>query len=312
MKKLKAKNLMISGATGSGKSNFIHGLVMELLKENSPEDLRLILINPKRVELSIYKDVPHLLTDVIFDNEKARSALRWLWNESLRRLKLMEELKASSIEKYNKLKFTKEKLAKIYVFIDEFSDLMCFDKKFFEEYFEKITTLSKLSEIYLVVSTSRPSPKDVITNKILSCFSTRIAFKTATEADSIATIGKGGAENLAENGIYLLRELSSFEIKKFESESVNEDELKIELENIKQKYAGFKEQERNEENSEDDLYPYALEIARSNGYVSASLIQRKLRTGYARAARLLDLLEENGFVEPANGVTPRKFIAKEN
>lgn len=313
MKKFNSKNILIAGMTGSGKSNFLHTMILDLLNENSPHDLRLILIDPKMVEFSLYDGIPHLLTDVITKTDKARNAFRWLWGESFRRLRVMEELNCSSVQKYNKLKYAKNKLPKLYVFVDEFSDLMADDKKFYEEYFRKITALSGLTEIYLVISTSRPDPKNVVTKNVLGCFSTRIAFRTATEKDSAVVIGKEGAEQLPEKGFFLLRELSSFEIKKLELSVVEEDELKKDLDAIKHKYADFKkeEQEKEEEYSgknDDDLYPYAVEIAKENGRISASLIQRKLRVGYARSARLLDLLEENGLVESASGVTPRKYI----
>ena len=131
------KNILIAGRTGSGKSNFMHNLIVNLLEENSPAEVRLILIEPKRIEFAQYNGISHLLSEVIYDSIKAESALKWTWGQSLMRLKIIQEADSASIYKYNKIKYKKNKLPEIYIIIDEFSDLMAANSKFFEEYFEK-------------------------------------------------------------------------------------------------------------------------------------------------------------------------------
>ncbi len=315
MRKFTSKNILISGITGSGKSNFLHRMIIDLLNANSPDEVRLILIDPKRVEFSIYDNLPYLLSNqAIVDTLKAINAFKWAWAESMTRLKEIDKLRCSSIEKYNKLKYTRDKFPQIYIIIDEFSDLMCYDKKFFEEYVEKITATSKLTGIYLIVSTSRPCRDDVFTKKIVECFFNRIAFRLAEERDSIYILGERGAEKLLGAGNFLFKELLESRITRQKSLATSDKELRNTIEVIKNKYADFKDRERDahEDYNVDDLFPYAKEIAREKGLVSASLLQRKLNVGYSRAAALLDLLEKYGFVESADGIKPRKYIEEKN
>ena len=311
MKKFLHKNILIAGQTGSGKSNFMHKLLGTLLEENSPNDLRLILIDPKRVEFAIYNGLAHLLAEVIYESGKATSAFRWAWGESLSRLKQIEELHIASIYEYNKNRYINNKLPEILIVIDEAADLMVFDKKFFENHIKKITALSSITGIYLIFSTSRPSPEHIITKKIRECFLDRIAFKLASEKESILVIGEKGAEKLSNLGSCLIKNLTGYKSKSFQMPYISEGEIGEIIKNAKDKYKDFKFSETSNNEETDVLYEAAKNIAIEMGKISSSLLQRKLRVGYSRAARLVDMLEEGGIIGSANGSVAREVISKE-
>lgn len=309
MKKFLHKNILIAGRTGSGKSNFMHNLIVNLLEENSPADLRLVLIEPKRIEFAQYNGISHLLAEVIYDSDKARSALKWTWGESLRRLKIIQEADSASIYKYNKIKYRKNKLPEIYIIIDEFSDLMAADSKFFEEYFEKITALSKMTGVYLLVASAKVIPV-VFTKRINNCFVDRICFKTFDENDSLLLLGEKGAEKLSNPGSCLVKNLVEFKIKNKQMPCISDEEIAEKIKVIKEKYKDFDFSEASDEEESDELYELAKGIVVNSGKASTSLLQRKLRIGYSRASRLMDMLEERRVVGPANGAEPREIFIK--
>lgn len=311
MKKFLHKNILVAGQTGSGKSNFLHKMAGALLEENSPNDLRLILIDPKRVEFGIYNGLVHLLAEVIYESDKIKSALKWTWGESMRRLKEIEKLQSATIYEYNKIKYTKNKLPEIVIIVDELSDLMAYDKKFFENYIEKITALSKITGIYMILSTSKSIPA-VITKKISGCFLDRICFKTFNEEAPLLVLGEKGAEKLLNPGSCLIKNLTEFKSKSFQMPYISEEQVGDIIKNTKDKYKNFKLSENSDDEKEDMdvLYAYAKNIVIESGRASSSLLQRKLRIGYSRAARLIDMLEEDGIVGQANGAEPRKVFEK--
>lgn len=309
MKKFLHKNILIAGRTGSGKSNFLHNLIINLLEENSPSDLRLVLIEPKRVEFAQYNGISHLLADVIYDSIKTESALKWAWGQSLMRLKIIQEAESASIYKYNKIKYRKNTFPEIYIIIDEFSDLMAANSKFFEEYFEKITALSKMTGIYLLIASAKVIPV-VFTKRISGCFVDRICFKTSDENDSLLLLGEKGSEKLSNPGSCLVKNLTEFKIKNRQMTYISDEEIAEKIKVIKEKYKDFNFSEAPDEEEYDKLYEKAKDIVMEIGKASASLLQRKLRIGYSRTARLMDMLEENGVIGEANGVEPREVLIK--
>jgi len=292
MKKFLHKNILIAGRTGSGKSNFMHNLIVNLLEDNSPAEVRLILIEPKRIEFAQYNGISHLLSEVIYDSRKAESALKWTWGQSLMRLKIIQEADSASIYKYNKIKYKKNKLPEIYIIIDEFSDLMAANSKFFEEYFERITALSKMTGVYLLVASAKVIPA-VFAKRISGCFIDRICFKTIDENDSSLLLGEKGAEKLSNPGSCLVKNLVEFKIKNQQMPHISDDEIAEKIKVIKEKYWDFKFSETPNEEETDELYEKAKYIVIESGKASSSLLQRRLKIGYSRAARLMDMLEEN-------------------
>ncbi len=216
------KNILITGSTGSGKSNFLNKIIMTLIDENSSDDLKLVLIDPKRVEFAVYEGVAHIMSDVIHESEEAKKVLSWAMDESLRRLNNKQ---------------SKSALPEIVIIIDEFSDLICSDKDFFEDCIEKITAVSDTNRIYFVISTSRPSPKDVYTDKIMNCFSNRICFRVESENDSLLIIGQKGAEKLSEQGSCLIKDSANSKITSFQVPFISVEQIKEKIESIKALYS---------------------------------------------------------------------------
>lgn len=216
------RNILITGSTGSGKSNFLNKIIMTLIDENSSDDLKLFLIDPKGVEFGVYEGMTHIMSGVIYKSEEAKKVLSWAMDESLRRLNNKQ---------------LKNTLPEIVIIIDEFSDLICSDKDFFEDCVEKITTLSETTGIYLVISTSRPSPKDVYTNKIMNCFSNKICFRVGSEDDSLLIIGQKGAEKLSEQGSCLIKDSANSKITSFQVPFISVEQMKEKIESIKALYS---------------------------------------------------------------------------
>ena len=330
----KMPHLLIAGSTGSGKSVCIHSILSSFLFKNSPETLRLILVDPKRVELSHYNGIPHLLTPVITDYKKVLPALRWATNEMERRYNLLSEYKSRDIEGYNLKALAKKEMMLPYVviIIDELADLMARYGRDLESLVIRIAQMARATGIHLIVSTQRPSV-EVITGLIKANITARIAFQVASQVDSRTILDMGGAEKLLGSGDMLYLAPDSSKPRRIQSAYVSEEEVnklvkfiidqsgtEIEENGLSEDLQEFIEQTPTPSDfdfegvseEEDELYQDAYDVVVKAKKASASLLQRRLRIGYARAARLLDILEEKGVVGPVNGAKPREVFIKEN
>jgi len=329
----KMPHLLIAGSTGSGKSVCIHGILSSFLFKNSPETLRLILIDPKRVELSHYNDIPHLLTPVITDYKKVLPALRWATNEMERRYNLLSEYKSRDIEGYNLKVLAKKEMPLPYVviIIDELADLMARYGRDLECLIIRIAQMARATGIHLIVSTQRPSV-EVITGLIKANITARVAFQVASQVDSRTILDMAGAEKLLGSGDMLYLAPDSSKPRRVQSAYVSEEEVNklvtfiIEESGVEKQENGLSEDlqefiegspspgsisfEGLNDAGEDELYSDAYDIVVQAEKASASLLQRRLRIGYARAARLLDILEAKGVVGPVNGAKPREVFVK--
>ncbi|MGI5174250.1 DNA translocase FtsK [Treponema sp. OMZ 840] len=320
----KTPHLLIAGATGSGKSVCVNSLILSILYKRSPQDVRMILIDPKIVELKLYNDIPHLLTPVITEPKKAFQALQYCLCEMERRYALLDGMGVRDIASYNKRiierKIATEKLPYIVLIVDEFADLMATTGKELESTVARLAAMSRAVGIHLVLATQRPSI-DVITGLIKANIPSRIAFMVASKMDSRIIIDQVGAEKLLGKGDMLYAgAVDPFPIR-IQGTFVSDTEVENVVEYVKQygepDYIDdeiFVDDE--EENfdpgvfseGEDPLYDKALEIVMQAGKASASYIQRRLKIGYNRAARLVEDMEARGIVGPANGSKPREVI----
>ncbi len=315
-------HLLIAGATGSGKSVGMNTLLISLLYQNSPLDLKMILIDPKQVELKSYNSIPHLLTPVINDPEKAAIALRWCVSEMNRRYTDCADRGKRNITDYNADPSIEEKMSNIVVVIDELADLMMAAGKEVEASICRIAQMARAVGIHLIIATQRPSV-DVITGLIKANIPARIAFAVSSSIDSRTIVDSIGAEDLLgkgdmlylPNGMNKPMRIQGIYISSEEIEAVtNRVKLTVEPEYddeiVSTKVAGQKltgVPDSNFGDSDDDMYTQAIEVIKENRKASASLLQRRLKVGYARAARLLDELEENGAIGPSNGAKPREI-----
>lgn len=311
-------HLLIAGATGSGKSVCINSIIVSLLYQNSPQDLRLILVDPKRVEFTHYNGIPHLLTPVVLDVDKTISALRWAVAEMDRRFKLFQETNRRNIEAYN-ANPPNGKIPYIAIFIDELADLMAQAANEVEAAIVRLAQMARATGIHLVMATQRPSV-DVITGLIKANITNRIAFAVASQVDSRTILDLAGAERLLGNGdmLYIGNELGK--PKRVQGVLITDKELAKVTDFLKRKSAprydetiltykaGSEKGLTGELLAEDELYEDAKETVVMAGKASASLLQRRLRIGYARAARLLDMLEQEGTIGPADGAKPRDVL----
>ena len=320
----KTPHLLIAGATGSGKSVCVNSLILSILYKRSPQDVRMILIDPKIVELKLYNDIPHLLTPVITEPKKAFQALQYCLCEMERRYALLDGMGVRDIASYNKRiverKIATEKLPYIVLIVDEFADLMATTGKELESTVARLAAMSRAVGIHLVLATQRPSI-DVITGLIKANIPSRIAFMVASKMDSRIIIDQVGAEKLLGKGdmLYASAEVP-FPIR-IQGTFVSDTEVENVVEFVKQygepEYIDdeiFVEDEDEGfdpgvfSEGEDPLYDKALEIVMQAGKASASYIQRRLKIGYNRAARLVEDMEARGIVGPANGSKPREVI----
>jgi len=340
----KAPHMLIAGATGSGKSVTIHALITSLLYRNSPESLKFIMIDPKRVELTMYNKIPHLLTPVITDPKKAILALKWAAKEMSRRYDILEKNTSRDIDSYHKniLMPAIEKLRKnpnaksddaipetmpfIVVVIDELADIMQTYPRELESAIVRLAQMSRAVGIHLMLSTQRPSV-NVITGLIKANIPTRIALQVSSQIDSRTILDQMGAEKLLGAGdmLYLGGEMAK--PVRLQSAFISESEVKRVVKFLCDQY---KDEIMGEINlamtetpstatfdamldsttleDDDDMYESARETVISAGKASTSYIQRKLGVGYSRAAKLMDMLEERGVIGPANGSKPRDVI----
>ncbi|MBI4836240.1 MAG: DNA translocase FtsK [Candidatus Abawacabacteria bacterium] len=325
----KMPHLLIAGATGSGKSVCMNAILVCLLYQNAPEDMRFILIDPKRVELNAYRGIPHLLTPVITDPDKAILALRWAVAEMNHRYKQLESAGEVNIENYNKKK-PEEKMPYIVIVIDELADLMMVASKEIEASICRVAQMARAVGIHLIVATQRPSV-DVITGLIKANIPARIAFTVSSGIDSRTILNRQGAESLLGAGDMLYQDPNNVRLMRVQGIYVSSDEVKSVTNEIKLtspvEYQTDVIEEKREipeglpnagtmgilgsnDNFEDALEKEAIEFVIRTQKASATLLQRHLRVGYARAARLLDILEQKGIVGPADGAKPRKIMVQ--
>ena len=310
-------HLLIAGTTGSGKSVCINTIILSLLYRHSPEKCKFILIDPKMLELSTYEGIPHLLCPVITEAKKAASVLGWVVKEMENRYRLMTKEAVKNIDSYN----TKHKLAMPYivVIVDEMSDLMLVAGKEIENYIQKLSQMARAAGIHIIMATQRPSV-DVITGTIKANFPTRISFQVTSKIDSRTILGEQGAEQLLGKGDMLYMS-SANRIVRIHAPFVSENEiekinnyLRSQAEpNYIDEILNFVDQKEIGENvsnneNKDELYRTAIEIIKSEGKASTSFLQRKLQIGYNRAARIVDMMEEEGIVSKANHVGKREVL----
>lgn len=316
----KMPHLMIAGATGSGKSICINSIITNFLFHNSPEDLKIILIDPKRVELTNYNGIPHLYTPVVTEVDKTVSALKWTVYEMERRYKIFSEQGKRNVVAYNESPGPDGKLPYIVVVIDELADLMAVSANEVEASIVRIAQMARATGIHLIVATQRPSV-DVLTGLIKANITSRIAFATASQIDSRTILDMAGAEKLLGNGDMLFIGNGLAKPRRIQGCFVSDKEIN-ELVNFLKKQGEAEYDEnivsfrpakaiggRDAGGSiDDDLYEEAIAVVTNSGQASASLLQRRLRVGYARAARLLDIMEQEGVVGPSNGAKPRDIL----
>ena len=323
----KMPHLLIAGATGSGKSISIHSVIISLLFKNSPDMLRLLLIDPKRVELSVYKGIPHLLSPVITENKKALGVLRWAIKEMDRRYEFLLESGSRDIKSYHK---NHKDLPYILIVIDELADLMATYGREVEGSIIRLAQMARATGIHLVVSTQRPSV-EVITGLIKANITSRIALQVASQVDSRTILDTSGAEKLLGHGDLLFISAEISKPKRIQGAFITEEEIKIVASFIRDNNESAPQEnvssatleEANERDlmeldfdnlpsdDDDDLYEEAVEVVREAKKASASFLQRRLKVGYARAARLLDIMEERGVVGPGEGAKPREVFGIE-
>ena len=332
----KMPHLLVAGSTGSGKSVTIHSLLISMLFKNTPETLRLLLIDPKRVELSAYNGIPHLISDVIINPKKTIMALRWAVVEMDERYNKLLAEGVRDINGFNQkmLKARKPLMPFIVIVIDELADLMVSYGREVEGSIIRLAQMARATGVHLIVSTQRPSV-EVVTGLIKANITSRIALQVASQIDSRTILDMAGAEKLLGNGdmLYLAAEtskakrlqgiyISEEEVNRvtkyirdnngeYSPEGIDKEEFEEELEKGFSNNGQVEFQEFEGNFDVDELYPDAYKVIMEAGKASASFLQRRLRVGYARAARLLDLLEEHGVIGPADGARPRDVLIKQ-
>lgn len=317
----KMPHLLIAGATGSGKSVSINALIIGILYKASPEDVRMIMIDPKVVELNHFNGIPHLLIPVVTDPKKAAGALYWTVQEMTRRYNLFAENNAKDVERYNQLMEERgeQKLPKILVIIDELADLMMVAPHDVEDSICRLAQMARAAGIHLVVATQRPSV-NVITGVIKANIPSRIAFAVSSQADSRVILDMGGAEKLLGKGDMLYYPSGAAKPIRVQGCFISEKEVEAVVSFIKKRYDGpeynvkIVEEINNgsgssyDTTSDDPLLRDAIEVVLDAGQASISMIQRRLRVGYARAARLIDEMEVRGVVSGFDGSKARKVL----
>ena len=308
-------HLLVAGATNSGKTVMLNSIIISLLYQNSPDDLKFIFVDPKRVELPLYNDLPHLLTPVITNTQKAINALKWAIAEMERRFDVMSQARRRDIQSYNQ--DAEERLPYIVIVIDELADLMVTAPQEIETCVIRLAQMARATGIHLVLATQRPSV-DIITGLIKANITSRIAFSVASMTDSRTILDHSGAEKLLGRGdmLFISSELSK--PKRLQGAFVGDKEIKHVvdyLRNIREPnyQTDIVEKTTVVEGIEgnlagDEMLSQAREEVVRAKRGSASLLQRRLRVGYARAARLLDLLEQEGTIGPADGAKPREIL----
>ena len=312
----KMPHLLIAGATGSGKSVCVNTIITSLLYKSSPEEVKLLLIVPKVVELAHYNGIPHLLSPVVTDPKKASNALNWAVNEMNKRYQLFAENGVKDIAGYNRK--CENKMHKIVIIIDELADLMMACGNEVEDYICRLAQMARAAGMHLIIATQRPSV-DVITGIIKANIPSRIAFAVSSQTDSRTILDMGGAEKLLGKGDMLYYPLGAAKPVRIQGAFISEEESEKVIDEIKaQKQEEVKYEEEIMEtisrpvavkdNDVDEFLEEAIDFVVSNNQGSASMLQRKFKIGFNRAARLIDSMEERGIVGPSEGSKPRKVL----
>lgn len=312
-------HLLVAGSTNSGKSVFLNSILLTFLYRNSPKTLRLILVDPKRVEFTLYNDLPHLMTPVITEIPKVISALHWTTEEMDRRYVLLQEHGKRNILDYNRSVTTDKKLAYIIVMVDELADLMSQAKREVEAYIVRLSQMARATGIHLILATQRPST-DVITGLIKANITNRVAFQVASQIDSRTILDRAGAEKLLGRGDMLFQSADASKPKRLQGPRVMEEEIRRvssflkdrEKPNYDETVIQHKAGSFGVDGESDELLEQAAEVIIQSKKASASLLQRRMRVGYARAARIVDMLEEKGIVGPQEGSRPRRVLVDED
>jgi len=313
----KMPHLLVAGQTGAGKSVSVNSMIMSILFKASPREVKMLMIDPKLIELSIYDDIPHLISPVITNPKQAAEALRKMVFEMERRYRLLAEKGARNIDGYNKVATEEEQMPFIVIFIDELADLMFASSREVEDSITRLAQMARAAGIHLIIGTQRPSV-DVITGIIKANLPSRISFKVTTKIDSRTILDTMGAEQLLDKGDMLLM-LSGQGIKRVHGALVTEDEIHQVTAFIKPQgspdYSIYEQipiespsSSESDSDERDDMYYKACDFAESVGQVSISSIQRKFKIGYNKAARIVELMGEDGLVGPPKGAgKPRDF-----
>ncbi len=339
-------HLLIAGSTGTGKSVFINSLLMGMLYKATPDEMKLVLVDPKRLELGLYADIPHLFTPVVTDAKVAANVLRNATREMERRLKLLAQRGVRNIEQYNRTfekgqslslfeNFEDEEhrpLPYVVIVIDELADLMMVDTNGVEESITRLAQMARAVGIHLILATQRPSV-DVITGLIKANFPARISFRVASKVDSRTILDANGSESLLGKGDMLFLPAGSSRLHRIHGPFVHENEVLAvcdfwreqakaiyndELlkppkdDNAASAGGGAADAESGDDDVDDELYQDAVRVCCEMGRASTSTLQRRLRIGYGRAARLIDLMEKDGIVGPADGSKPREVLKKKD
>ena len=324
----KTPHLLVAGATGSGKSSCINSIIVSILMRTKPNEVKLVLVDPKKVEMGMYNGAPHLLTPVVTDPKKAAIALQRMVVEMERRYDLFSETNTKNIEDYNKLVDSKgrhsDRIPYIVVIIDELADLMLIAAKEVEDSILRITQLARAAGIHLIVATQRPST-DVITGLIKANLPSRLSFAVSSSIDSRTILDMTGAEKLLGKGDMLFLPTGESAPIRIQGAYVSDDEVQRVVDHtVKQQIAKYDERfsvqneeatrmhnDGEEEEYEDPLYDEIVEFVVKSQKASASLLQRRFKLGYNRAARIIDLLEERGIIGPQqSGSKPREVMVK--
>ncbi|MBO5884425.1 MAG: DNA translocase FtsK, partial [Clostridia bacterium] len=329
----KMPHLLVAGSTGSGKSVCLNAVILSLIYKTSPDDVRLILIDPKQVEFSIYNGLPHLLIpNVITDSDKALNALNWAVNEMERRYSLFKNTRTKDIIEYwntsDVLEGRSEKIPYIVIIIDELADLLMTSKKDVEEKIARLAQKARAAGIHLILATQRPSV-DVITGTMKNNFTSRITFKLMSFADSKTILDQGGAEKLLGKGDMLYKPSDASEPRRIQGCYVTSTEVANIVDFVKENNSEYDYDDKVETqimnpphqdimsaaNGEpindtgfDPLMPQALKCVIENGQASISMLQRRLVIGYPRAARIIDQMQEKNFISPQDGSKPRSVL----
>lgn len=326
----KMPHCIIAGATGSGKSVCINTIVMSILLNAKPDEIKLVMVDPKKVELTPYTRLPHMLAPVITEPQGACAALNWLVKEMEKRYELLKQIGARNIESFNGRTIDKafedslgleipEKLPYIVGIIDELADLMMVASSDIETPIARIAQMARAVGIHLILATQRPS-REVITGLIKANFPTRISFKVSSRVNSMIVLDDTGAETLLGNGDMLFLPPGSSHLIRAQGAFIRDEDINAVVKSITEqappryliesfdRIGHIEISENSEEESGDALYKQALDMVLSTGNASTTFLQRKLKIGYARAASLIDMLEKKGVVGPAEGSKPRKVL----